>query len=191
MIVWLCAVLGVQFVPGWGLLAIVAGVVATAPHAVRPAFAYIRRARWLLLSLWLILAFNTPGEAFHDLAWAPTHEGIADANLQAARLLVMLACLAWLFEQVGRDGMVGGLWGVMGPFRRLGLDVDRLVVRLALVLGYLQEAPEKGAWRRMLTADPPAVAGGGTVSLATGRWHRRDSLVIGLAAILLLWAVMA
>ena len=76
----------------------------------------LRRARWLLLTLWLILAYNTAGEAYADIPWAPTYEGLSEASLHAVRLIVMLGCLSWLFVRLGRDGLLAGLWGVLQSF---------------------------------------------------------------------------
>jgi hypothetical protein len=121
--------------------------------------------RWLLLTLWLILAYNTPGEAWRDLAWAPTYEGIAEANLQAARLVAMLLlCLAWLFARLGREGMVGGLWGLLQPAQARGPGYRALVVRLSLVLDNLQDAagergvaPDAGQLARLDVAGPDSM----------------------------------
>jgi energy-coupling factor transporter transmembrane protein EcfT len=178
LIVWLAAVVGVQFVGYGGLALLVAGALVLAPAAGRRWLGYIRRARWLLLTLWLILAYNTPGEAWRDQAWAPTYEGIAEANLQAVRLVAMLACLAWLFVRFGRDGMVSGLWGVLQPFRRAGLDVERLVVRLSLVLDNLETMPEQGAWRRILADHALATGGPEVLHLGVVPWRAWDTLLL-------------
>ena len=144
---WFAAVVAVQYLDYPGL-AVVAIVLLAVPGVLRPWLGFVRRARWLLLTLWLILAYNTPGEAYADMAWAPTYEGLAEASLHAVRLVVMLGCLAWLFARLGRAGLLAGLWGLLQPCRRLGLDSERLVVRLSLVLENLQREQEKGAWRR-------------------------------------------
>ncbi len=191
LIVWLAAVLGAQALHYAGLTVLAGVALGTAPGAMRRWYGYVHRARWLLLTLWAILAFNTPGEALGDLVWAPTYEGVAEANLQAARLVVLLACLAWLFVRLGRDEMVAGLWGLMSPFRALGLDVERLVVRLALVLGNLERPLEKGAWRSMLAAEPPVQEGVASLHLVSARWAVRDSLVVALAGVFLIWAVQS
>jgi energy-coupling factor transporter transmembrane protein EcfT len=173
----------VQFVGYGGLALLIVGALILAPAAGRRWLGYIRRARWLLLTLWLILAYNTPGEAWRDQAWAPTYEGVAEANLQAVRLIAMLACLAWLFVRLGRDGMVSGLWGLLQPFRRAGLDVERLVVRLSLVLDNLETMPEQGAWRRIL-ADHAAAAGGPEVlHLDVVDWRASDSMLVVAAGL--------
>jgi len=190
LIVWLAAVLGVQFVGYTGLVTLLLGVFVLAPPSSGRWLAYVRRARWLLLTLWLILAYNTPGEAWQDWPWAPTYEGIADATLQAARLLAMLACLAWLFVKVGHEGMVGGLWTLLRPFRVLGLDIERLVVRLSLVLENLQTIPETGAWRQMLAVDPVLPGGSEVLHLEVLPWTGSDTLVVVLAGISLMGAVL-
>lgn len=184
LLAWLAAVLATQFFAYFGLGLLCLGLLLLRPSIWRSWLAYARRARWLLLTLWLIMAYNTPGEALGELPWAPTYEGMAEANLQAARLLVMLACLAWLFAQLGRDGLVSALWGLLRPLRWLGLDCERLVVRLSLVLENLQEVPEKGAWKKMLTGDPAFAGGPDVVHLSQPQWARRDTLaalfIVGL-----------
>lgn len=176
LLAWLAAVLALQFLgyPGLALLAL--AIVLSAPGAAFPWLGYARRARWLLLMLWLILAYNTPGEAVQDLVWAPTYEGMAEANLQATRLLVMLGSLAWLFKRLGRDGLVGALWALLLPVGRLGLDSERLVVRLSLVLDNLQSRPEKGAWKKMLDDEPDHVTGPQVLHFSQPAWRAADTL---------------
>ena len=190
LVIWLAAVLGAQFVGYAGLVLLIAAVLLLTPALVGRWWAYVWRARWLLLTLWLILAYNTPGEALHDLAWAPTYEGMAEANLQAVRLVTMLACLAWLFLRLGHEGMIAGLWGLLQPIRALGFDVERVVVRLSLVLENLQEPPEKGAWKRMLAAQPSVATGQETLHLSLTPWQLRDSLLVAASGLGLIGAAL-
>lgn len=178
LIVWVAAVCGAQFVGYPGLFFLAVLPLLLAPLAWRPWLAYVRRARWLLLTLWLIMAYGAPGEAWMDWQWAPTREGVTEGVLQATRLLVMLLWLAWLFVAQGRQGLVSGLWGVLRPFRGMGLEVERLVVRLSLVLDNLQASPAPGAWRKMLHADALPVAGPTCLSLSFMPWRLRDSAVV-------------
>jgi len=190
LLVWLTAVLAVQFLGYTGLGLLAAGLLLARPALWRAWLAYVRRARWLLLSLWLILAYNTPGEALADLAWAPTYEGMAEASLQAVRLLGMLGCLAWLFSLLGRDGLVSALAGLLRPLQRLGLDTTRLVIRLSLVLENLQVSPEKGAWKKMLAGDPAFAGGPDVLHVSQSAWVPRDTFVVMGCAILLLGAIL-
>lgn len=187
---WLAAVASVQYLEYPGL-AVVAVVLLVMPGVLRPWLGFVRRARWLLLTLWLILAYNTPGEAYADMAWAPTYEGLAEASLHAVRLVVMLGCLAWLFARLGRAGLLAGLWGLLQPCRRLGLDSERLVVRLSLVLENLQREQEKGAWRRVLAAAPDFEQGPEVVHLTVAVWQVRDSLLVGLSLCCLIGVVIS
>lgn len=191
LIAWLAAVLASQFLgyAGLGLLAV--GILLALPAAAGTWLKYVRRARWLLVTLWLILAYNTPGEAWRDLVWAPTYEGVADANLQAVRLLVMLACLAWLFCRLGRDGLVSALWGLLQPLHMRGADTRALVVRLSLVLDNLQEPPEKGAWRKVLASEGDLAVGPDSLTLSLPRWRLTDSLTVLAVASVFTWIVIA
>ena len=178
LIVWLAAVLSVQFAGYSGLLALGCLPFALVPGALARCVVYVRRAKWLLLTLWLVLAYNTPGEAWLDSPWMPTYEGMIEANRQAARLLVMLAWLAWLFVRLEREGMVAGLWGLLLPLRQWGVEVERLVVRLSLVLDNLQTPQARGAWRQMLAADTPVARGAESLQLANPPWLARDTATV-------------
>jgi hypothetical protein len=144
----------------------------------------------LLLSLWLILAYGKPGEALADLAWAPTIEGMAEANLQVVRLLLTLLCLACLFVRLGRDGLLLALWGSLRPLAVLGVDCERLVVRLSLVLTHLQQPLPAGAWRRMLLTVPSQENQSTTLLLPVVAWRRRDGLLVAAVSAALLWIVL-
>ncbi|WP_153131404.1 hypothetical protein [Dechloromonas hortensis] len=190
LVLWLAGIVAIQFLgyPGLGLMLTVA--VLSTPAICRPWLGYARRARWLLLSLWLIVAFNTPGEALQDLSWAPTYEGIAEANLQVVRLLSMLVLLAWLFVRLGRDGLFGGLWGMLLPLRYLGLDTGRLVVRLSLVLENLQTEHEKGAWKKMLVGEARFVDGPDSVRVAMPNWKMADTLLLMIIVLVVLGGLL-
>lgn len=190
LLLWLAGIVAIQYLgyPGLGLMLVV--VVLSAPAMCRPWAGYVRRARWLLLSLWLIVAFNTPGEALGDFSWAPTYEGIAEANLQAVRLLGMLALLAWLFVRLGRDGLLGGLWGMLHPLRCLGLDTGRLVIRLSLVLENLQTEHEKGAWKKMLVGEARFVDGPDSVRVAMPDWKMADTLLLIIIGLIVLGGML-
>ena len=189
LIAWFATLVAVQFLDYPGLL-LSALLLVLIPGVLKPWLGFARRARWLLLSLWLILAYNTPGEAYADIAWAPTYEGLAEASVHAARLIVMLGCLSWLFVRLGRDGLLAGLWGVLQVFRQFGWDTERLVVRLSLVLEQLQCPQEKGAWQKMLVGEPDFSQGENSIKFASLAWTGRDSVLIAGASLLLIVVVI-
>ena len=94
LIVWLSAVLAAQRFGYVGLAALASVPLLWSPAGFRRWLGLMYRARWLLLTLWLILAYNAPGDAWLDQSWAPTYEGMAEGGLQVARLSVMLLWLA-------------------------------------------------------------------------------------------------
>jgi energy-coupling factor transporter transmembrane protein EcfT len=190
LLVWLAGILASQSLGYGGLAGLALLVGLGGPQIFAPWWQYLRRARWLLLTLWLILAYNTPGEAFQEFAWAPTYEGMTEATLQAARLVVMLGLLAWLFARLGRDGLVSGLWGLMRPFAACGLDTTRLVVRLSLVLDNLQTAHAKGAWKKMLAGEPGFAGGPAALHLGLPVWTAGDTLVVVAAVAFLVGAIL-
>jgi len=189
LIGWLAAIVAIQFfgyplIIGGGLVIIIfAGV------ALPAWWQYIRRARWLLFGLWLVLAYGAPGEALYDQAWAPTWEGLGAANLQALRLVLILGCLAWLFSQLGRSGLVAALWGLLRPLGRWGVDADRLVVRLSLVLEHLKTPLEKGAWRQMMDHHVQP-SGPETLLIELPVWRLADTLVVTVVLLGLLGSVL-
>lgn len=170
---------------GSGLLLLSAVLLlALRPVLCRPWWHYLRRSRWLLLSVWLILAYHTPGDALWDLAWAPTEQGALEASLHAARLVLMLGWLAWLFEHLGRDGLVAALWWLSLPRQAGGGGGERFVVRLALVLDHLRTRHAAGDWRRILHGEPPPLDGAGVIRLELPFWRARDTAICLLTALL-------
>lgn len=147
---------------------------------------YVWRSRWLLLTAWGVVAYGTPGDAWRGLDWAPSEEGLFDATWHGARLILMLGCLAALFVHHGRHAVLSGLCLMLVPAERWSPASRRLLVRLALVLESLEQPLERGAWRRMLCEanwTPPA---GSVLSLNSGQWRLRDTLVLGLSVVFLI-----
>lgn len=190
LIVWLASVVLVQFLDYPGIACIVAILLLSARSCLPVWWGYVRRARWLLLTLWLILAYNTPGDAFAELPWAPTDQGMAEATRHAVRLLAMLGLLAWLFVRLGRDGLVGALWGLCLPLRRLGLDTERLAVRLSLVLDNLQRPHARGEWRKILQAAAPVAEGPSHVRIDLPPWRAADSLLLVIVVLIFCGAML-
>ena len=102
----------------------------------------LRRTRWIMLSLMVVYACSTPGEALVTRfgAFSPTHEGLTDGALQLMRLLAALAALAVLLDRLHRQQLVAGLYFLLKPLQWLGISPDRLAVRLALTLHYAEAA---------------------------------------------------
>lgn len=176
LLVCLTGIVVIQFL-GYGGLGLVLLLLLSMFRQVLPGWwVLLRRLRWLLLSVWLILAYGTVGDALLGQAWLPTHEGAAEATLHVARLALMLGCLAWLFALLGQRGLLVALVSLLGPLSRRGVATDRLVVRLSLVMENLQVEMPKGAWRRMLDGNPGGDDGPTKLRVEVSSWHLIDYL---------------
>lgn len=190
LIVWLAATLVLQFLGWHGLLAVGAALACTGLPVLKRWGRLVRRARWLLATLWLILAYGTPGEAFFDLSWAPTDAGVAEGGVHVLRLALLLGLLGWLFERLDRPRLVAGLWVAARPLAALGVAADRLVVRLALVFDYLEHVPPRGTWRHLLDEANMPADGPAALQLEIPPWARRDTLLLAGAGMLLVIAAI-
>jgi energy-coupling factor transporter transmembrane protein EcfT len=146
-----------------------------------------RRAMLLLVTLFCVVAYGLPGTpVVAGISWLPAREGLAEAGLQVLRLTVFLGSLAWLLARTPRPALMGGLWFLLRPFRRLGLPLDKSIVRLSLVLECVERLPDE-SWktrlRRMLTeevAEPLA-----PVRISLPPWRRQDSALLAAVPFLL------
>lgn len=174
MLICLTASFAIQFSGPAGLAVVLLALVLDGRRILSGWWALLRRMRWLLLSVWLILAYGTPGEAWLDVGWLPTHEGAREATLQAARLVLTVGCLAWLFALVGREGLRVALVSLLRPLCRAGFATERLIVRLSLVMDNLRSPLPKGAWRAMLQPSAETDAGPQHLHVAVAAWHAID-----------------
>lgn len=108
----------------------------------------LRRSRWLLISLFLVYAFVTPGVAVLG-AYGPSQEGLLSGGIQALRLLALLATLALLLATTSRDRILAGLYFLLRPFGLIGVDVDRVSARIWLTLHYAEQSGSRNSseWR--------------------------------------------
>ena len=182
---WLSVVIALQFLGGAPLLCLLLLTALLGGGVRRRWWKLLRRARWLLLTLWLILAYGTPGDAWQALSWAPTEAGIYEATLHAARLVAMLGALAALFDRLPRLQLMAALWAFLRPLGALRIEAERLVVRMALVFDYLDKAPPRQSWRHLLDESKPADDGLKLVRIELPLWSAADSgMVVGVAAIM-------
>lgn len=111
----------------------------------------VRRTRWIMLSLFLIYAWTTPGAPLFEAypGMGPSMEGIIDGAVQLGRLFCALAALAVLLSRLDTSALISGLYWLCRPLDFVGLARDRLAVRLALTLHYAESALFGGGsgWR--------------------------------------------
>ena len=190
LLISLTAIVVIQFLGLAGLALVFAVLLLAVRNSAAGWWRLLRRMRWLLLSVWLILAYGASGDAVLDLAWMPTHEGAREATLHVVRLILMLGCLAWLFSLLGNQGLLVALQSLLHPLSRFGIGSERLVVRLSLVMQNLQTELPKGAWRNMLDGDAVQVDGPETLRVEVPPWRSADYFVC-LAVLAFSWFVIA
>jgi energy-coupling factor transport system permease protein len=191
ILIWLAFALCIPWLRFMDLAVI--SLLATIPLLRRRSAGFrklLRRTRWLLLSLVLVYAFATPGEAVLPAlgGYSPSHEGLLSGGQQALRLITLLATLALLLDVLPRDRILAGLYLLLKPLAHAGVDIDRIAIRVWLTLYYAEHA-EPGSqadWRERLQAvlehDEEA---GQTVQLDVDNLSRTDYVVLAVILFLL------
>jgi energy-coupling factor transporter transmembrane protein EcfT len=145
----------------------------------------VRRARWLLLSIAVLFALASPGQRLPGAAGqlGITYDGLDLAAEHVIRLVLLLATLAILHQRLGNEGLIAGLHWLLKPLAGWREARERIVVRLMLVLDYVETEP-KGGWRTWLSADIP---GPDRLLLVTGAAKGVDWLVLAAVAAAVVW----
>jgi len=134
ILLWIYLIVAMQSLQSIGLLFAGFSLLSVAfALSVSRLNTLLRRTRWIMLSLLLIYAYATPGEAvWVSLAqFSPTHEGLINGILQLCRLTFSLAGLAMLLNLLPRQQLNGGLFVLTYPLRYVGQSRERLAARLA------------------------------------------------------------
>lgn len=143
IVLWLFFVVWLEFVrpSALGLAAL-----ALLPWLQGPALTqflrYLRRTRWLLLSLLVIYAYTLPGENVSSMlgSLSPSVHGLQHGALRIARMTLLLAALSILMMHIPRTGLLLGIYRILRPLQLLGVDAERIAVRLWLTLHYAEAA---------------------------------------------------
>lgn len=124
---------------------------------------YLRRSRWLLLVLLLMHAYSLPGTPLWPAlgAYGPSQIGLRSGLLQSWRLMLVLAMLAVLMTRLSREAILTGMYTLMIPLRYVGLEPERMAVRIWLTMRYaevLMEDARRVSFKQRLQqlSSPPA-----------------------------------
>lgn len=187
ILIYLLAALAIPGLPFFWLPLLL--ILALATDFQRQPWRLLWRTRWLLLVLLLGYAYSLPGEP--ALAWlgaaSPTQEGLARGGQQALRLLVLLLWLDVLVLRLPTASLMAGVYTLLRPFTRLGLDVERAALRLGLTLRAIEGLERgRGNLRRLFGEDLGAELPK-TIHLEIHAMQARDLALPALTGILLLW----
>ncbi len=105
---------------------------------------YLRRSRWLLLVLLLMHAYSLPGTPLWSVlgVYGPSQIGLRNGLLQSWRLMLVLAMLAVLMTRLSREAILMGMYTLMTPLRYVGLEPERMAVRVWLTMRYAEALME-------------------------------------------------
>lgn len=152
LILWVTVVLFVQTLVGVSLLFSFVALPVVGLRALQRGGRLIWRARWLLLSLVLVFAWGVAGTPLWNLGFAPTQEGVMEGLTHLGRLVLVLIAVATFLEHMSVTDLLAATHGLLKPFRYLGLNPERGVVRLMLVLRAVETMPRPRDWRVLLEA---------------------------------------
>ncbi|SDH65843.1 energy-coupling factor transporter transmembrane component T [Propionivibrio dicarboxylicus] len=181
LIAWIALLIAVQLLSGVVLGAALVLACLAGRRIVRRGMKLLWRTRWLLASLFVILAWGTAGDPLWPSDHAPTYEGLAQAWMHIGRLLLVLMAVAAFLETMSLPDLLTATHAALAPLRRVGFDPDRGVVRLMLALRYAEDLPRPRDWTVLL--DDSVTVDCGSVDIHSQRLGGWDAVV--LAAIVL------
>lgn len=133
-----------------GLL-IVAGpliwLLANNPRHLSVIFRLVLRLRWFFLSILILYIWFTPALPSPQLQSSISSfmPGLIAGLERIMALIIIVGYAGLLLLFSSRDEIIGGIYTLLTPLKLLGIEPERLAVRLGLVLGYVPgfEATQK------------------------------------------------
>ena len=187
LLVWLLLLLAVQCLSGTALAAAFLCIPLLGRKALRRSAKLIWRARWLLLTLLLVFSWAVAGTPLWDGPASPTREGLQEALGHLARLLLVLVAVATFLETMPLTDLLAATHTWLRPLRHVGIEAERGVVRLMLVLRYVETLPRPRDWRRLLDAPAQSVSERLTLVDYPLRWPDYAIALCCVAALLALY----
>ena len=140
------------------------------------------RARWVLASIAILFAWGSAGEPLWSGYGAPTNEGLDLGLTHLGRLYLVLMVLAALLDAMPLSDLLSATHVLLKPLQRLGLEPARGVVRLMLVLNYVENLPRPRDWRSLLVCTTKSATECVDVTIHPLRWRDATVLTFVLAS---------
>lgn len=177
LLIWISTLIAVQFIDGAMFIVAFSVVSLCGKRVALRAWRLIWRARWLLASLFVIFAWGVPGKAlWNEGLFSPSYEGIREGARHLARMLLVLITVAAFLEFTPLADLLAATRALLRPFQRLGVNADRGVVRLMLVLRYVETLPRPRDWKILLAM--PDVCTSERIEVEQHALNWRDGLAI-------------
>lgn len=156
----------------------------------RRSYGLMRRARWLLLGIVLVYAYQLPGPPLlAGWAWGPSETGIEAGAMQAWRLAAMLLLIDLLLLRLPIEALLSGLYVLLSPLQGLGLSAEGVAVRLGLTLKALALDDQRSmAGFSLSAAETKAADLPATVSIRHYPWRLADSASVITGFLLTVWS---
>jgi hypothetical protein len=111
---------------------------------VRGALVMLKRLKWLFISILIVYLFFTPGQLlWTDVVWSPTVEGLTQGLLRVAVLVLLVAAVNFLISSTEQDDFLSAILWCFRPLSFVGLDHERLAVRITLTLEEVSQIRKK------------------------------------------------
>lgn len=136
--------------------------------------AALRRTRWLFISIIAIYTFTKP--ALDAYSFGASWAGFVHGLEQVVRLAILIGALVWLFPKSARDELLYAIYLLLLPLRVVGVDAERVAVRLGLTMQLALDSP-RGGLTELLTLSGQQVIPAAIV-LARAPFSIVDALIL-------------
>lgn len=103
---------------------------------VTAIFRLISRLRWFFLSILILYAWFTPATHQGEGLFSE-YPGLLLGIERVLALVIIVSYAGMMLLLSSRDDIITGIYVLLAPLKRVGLEPERLAVRLGLVLAYV------------------------------------------------------
>jgi len=102
------------------------------------------RMRWFFLSILVLYLWFTPGANSTTSAFTliPSYEGLRQGMLRVFSLVLIVMAVNYFIAPISRDKMVSAILWLFKPLCWIGINTQRLAVRVALTLSLVSKAQQ-------------------------------------------------
>lgn len=98
------------------------------------ALAMLKRLRWILVSIFVVYLWFTPGEPLTDGLRFISREGLLLALERCGVLVLIVLAVELLLRRLDQQGLLKGLYWLTRPLQFFGINQNRIILRIALTL---------------------------------------------------------
>ena len=100
------------------------------------AWMMVKRLRIFFLSIFIMFLWFTPGQLIWPALdeWSPTYDGLIQALQRIFALILLVLGVETLLRLTDRPSLLVGLYYLATPFKWLGINQSRFIIRVLLTL---------------------------------------------------------